>query len=462
MRSQGYGSARWASRAEVRREGLTQGAGVVVGTMGWGPYKTLIRIGGEDHTLVIGPAGSGKSVGVILPTLLSYPHSVICLDLKGTLLDQTFAYRRSLGPVYVFDPIWGPDAINPFDFVRWGTPAEVMDVQRIINHVTYVDAETRNDASQYYLRETQPELMAMSLYLYHSKIAPCTIGGLLKIFSGLLHSLQSTGTYVTHTLKQMQACGHETVRDWASMLLQENANDQRKLFSAARGWLMTWLDPLLDRYTSHTTLTLDHFQRSPDPATLYIRVSAEDIQGRLLSVIRMILDLLSARLSDRGPGQVASDFLHEILLVLDDFAELKHFSLINRLAAFLRESGFRLLAAAQSFGQIWEEYGPDAGLLDNCGTWVLFRPNSPRTARFIAEKLGEATVAERVVRTTTPVMGLGVSRSRGEHLHARPLLDAGELLRLPRGRHVVCARGLNLLVKTVRYYHDQPFKSRAA
>jgi len=64
----------------------------------------------EKHSLIVAPTRSGKSRGVILPALLSWQGPVVSTSSKSDLLfDKQFgagayAYRKSVGPVWIFDP----------------------------------------------------------------------------------------------------------------------------------------------------------------------------------------------------------------------------------------------------------------------------------------------------------------------------------------------------------------------
>ncbi|MBN8929954.1 MAG: hypothetical protein BGO51_22030 [Rhodospirillales bacterium 69-11] len=87
-------------------------------------YDPRLRIGVKDdrHSFIIAPNATGKGVSAILPVLLTWPHSVFCIDPKG----QNYAVagaRRGDGSgkvahfmgqkVYVLDPYKGGDFYNP-------------------------------------------------------------------------------------------------------------------------------------------------------------------------------------------------------------------------------------------------------------------------------------------------------------------------------------------------------------
>jgi type IV secretory pathway TraG/TraD family ATPase VirD4 len=147
----------------------------------------------------------------------------------------------------------------------------------------------------------------------------------------------------------------------------------------------------------------------------------EDIQGRLRSFTRMLLDLLSLRLCDRREA----DYQHDVLWVLDDMTELRYLAMIERLTAYLRGYGHLLLGGTQSFAQLWQWFGRFSGVLNNTAAWVLFRPNHYDEAKVIADNLGSMTVMEPADRVTQSAGG--GSRSMGMQSHGRQLMTPDEL-----------------------------------
>ena len=62
--------------------------------------------------LVCAPPRSGKSI-LAMSQLLTWPHSVAVVDIKGELYRNTAGYRSTLGPVYVIDPEGYGDQYDP-------------------------------------------------------------------------------------------------------------------------------------------------------------------------------------------------------------------------------------------------------------------------------------------------------------------------------------------------------------
>jgi type IV secretion system protein VirD4 len=110
--SRSHGSSRWATTAEIRRAGLLREAGVVLGQTNDAVFRhtinavgrtrtvlrkagRLLRHDGPEHVFCFAPTRSGKGVGVVVPTLLSWPHSVLAYDIKKeNCCDQASLVRR--------------------------------------------------------------------------------------------------------------------------------------------------------------------------------------------------------------------------------------------------------------------------------------------------------------------------------------------------------------------------------
>ena len=124
-----HGSARWATPREVGQAGLYGRQGVVLGRLG----GRLLGDASETHVLLVAPTRSGKGVGVIIPTLLSWPASAIILDPKdGENYDVTAPWRAQAAgnQIAYFTPCRTPHTcINVLDTIRVGQPSEVGDTQ---------------------------------------------------------------------------------------------------------------------------------------------------------------------------------------------------------------------------------------------------------------------------------------------------------------------------------------------
>jgi type IV secretion system protein VirD4 len=73
-----YGSARWATAKEIKAAGLFTPRGVFLGRL----ENNYLRHDGPEHVMCFAPTRSGKGVGLVLSTLLSWMSSAVVHDIK--------------------------------------------------------------------------------------------------------------------------------------------------------------------------------------------------------------------------------------------------------------------------------------------------------------------------------------------------------------------------------------------
>jgi type IV secretion system protein VirD4 len=120
--------ARLGGRHHLRcAAGLTAPDGVVLGQFD----HDYLRHDGPEHVLGFSPARSGKGVGLVVPTLLTWPGGCIVHDIKSENWGLTSVFRAKHGRVLLFDPTYSQStAYNPLLEVRRGE-WEVRDVQNV-------------------------------------------------------------------------------------------------------------------------------------------------------------------------------------------------------------------------------------------------------------------------------------------------------------------------------------------
>jgi type IV secretion system protein VirD4 len=118
-----FGSARWAKLAEIRQAGLLSPTGVIVGRVA----EHYLRHSGPEHVMVFAPTRSGKGVGLVIPTLLTWRDSAVIHDIKGENFNLTAGFRSRFSHCVLFNPTDERSAgYNPLLEVRVG-PDEVRE-----------------------------------------------------------------------------------------------------------------------------------------------------------------------------------------------------------------------------------------------------------------------------------------------------------------------------------------------
>ena len=123
-----FGSARFASRRDLRRSGHLKGSGLILAKFG---SKLLRYNQSEGSVVVFAPQGAGKGVGIVIPNLLDYRGSIICTDPKGENYAVTARRRSEFGPVWrlnLADPA-ASHSFNPLDIIIPGSATALDDAK---------------------------------------------------------------------------------------------------------------------------------------------------------------------------------------------------------------------------------------------------------------------------------------------------------------------------------------------
>lgn len=119
-----YGNSRYSKIDEITKLGL-QGDGIVLGKIGNKLISKPPTV--EGHVLVVGGTGSGKSRGIVIPTLFKWNGSAIIMDIKGELSAITSQYRAKKGSkVYIFNPEGEGQRYNPIALCKTVDQAQTL------------------------------------------------------------------------------------------------------------------------------------------------------------------------------------------------------------------------------------------------------------------------------------------------------------------------------------------------
>jgi type IV secretion system protein VirD4 len=199
------------------------------------------------------------------------------------------------------------------------------------------------------------------------------------------------------------------------------------------------------------------------PVSLYLVIPPSDI-SRTKPLVRLVLNQIGRRLTERLEGDPGKRRRHELLMMLDEFPALGRLDFFETALAFMAGYGTRAYLIAQSLNQISKAYGENNAILDNCHLRVAFSSNDERTAKRISDALGTATElrAQRnyAGHRLSPWLSHVMVSSQET---ARPLLTPGEVMQLPPTDELVLVSGLApIRAKKLRYYEDRNLSTRVA
>jgi len=452
-----YGSSRWATTREIAAAGLFRPAGVFLGTIG----RRYLRHDGPEHVMAFAPTRSGKGVGLVIPTLLSWRGSAVIHDIKGENWQLTAGWRATFSHCLLLNPTDIRSAkYNPLLEVRMG-PDEVRDVQNIADIL--VDPEGALERRSHWEKTSHSLLVGAILHVLYAEPE--------KTLASVATFLSDPRRSFTQTLRRMMATNHlgtptqprvhPVVASAAREVLNKSENERSGVLSTAMSFLGLYRDPTIAETTSACDWRIADLVDAERPVSLYLVVPPSDI-SRTKPLVRLVLNQIGRRLTERLDGDPAKRRAHQLLMMLDEFPALGRLDFFESALAFMAGYGIRAYLIAQSLNQISKAYGENNAILDHCHVRIAFSSNDERSAKRISDALGTATEL-RAMRNyaghrLSPWLG-HVMVSRQET--ARPLLTPGEVMQLSPTDELVLVSGVApIRAQKLRYFEDGNFTPR--
>lgn len=439
-----HGSARWAKLKDLKKARLFRKDGVVIG--GWPSWFGQIRElrhDGPEHVLVFAPTRTGKGVSLILPTLLSWRESILCLDIKGENFAKTGGWLDSIGhKVLRFEPSasTGSARFNPLAEVRINSEQDIADCQNIAAMIIDPDGQGMKD---YWRQEGWGWLSVVLLHVIYrvrrdeNRIA--CFDDVNTFLSGITGDgdAQESDDNFEHILADMAAFDHgkahvnKEVRRGANSMMIKAPQERSGVHSTAKTQLTVFADPIIARNTATSDFRLHDLMNGDAPMALFLVVSPAD-KDRLRPLLRIILNLFMRRMTERmefGSGQTVAGYKHRLLLMLDEFTSIGKLEIFEESLAFMAGYGLKAMIIVQNTEQLFKHYGRDESIMANCKIRIAFTPNKLETAKLLSDMTGKATIVQKRRSHSGRMGDLGsVSDNLAET--SRPLLTADECMRL--------------------------------
>ena len=479
--SDSHGSAKWASADEVKRADLLHPKGLFLAR--WrDPQRRrrpfYLRYEGPQHVLGFAPSRSGKGVGWVLPTLLTWPGSVLVHDIKGENWALSSGWRKeALGSLCLrFDPTSKDGSaarFNPLLEIRLG-PNEVRDAQNVADMLVDPDGRGAKDHWDLTAEELLVGTILHVLYVGREKsLRGCLdllshptrpIANVLNEMVDTEHDPAGEHGWMDRSTGELTKT-HPVVAGAARAVMNKSENERSSVISSAVKCLSLFRDEVVAENTSACDFRITDLVQQEQPVSCYLTVPPSDL-SRTRPLVRLLIQQMGRRLTESlhfEGGRAVSNTRHRLLFLMDEFPSLGRLEFFETQLAFLAGYGVQAFLIVQDLSQLYATYGRNESIVSNCGIRVAFAPNRIETGRLLSDMAGTMTVhrsrrmysGHRLSPWLSHVMA-------SEEESPRPLLTPDEVLRLPENATLVFRAGHRpIYAEKVRYYEDRRLLERA-
>ncbi|KVA50989.1 type IV secretory system conjugative DNA transfer family protein [Burkholderia cepacia] len=424
-----------------------------------------LRFAGQQFVLLAAPARSGKGVGVVIPNLLTFPGSVVALDIKQENYAATAGFRRAHGQdVYLFNP-FAEDGrthrYNPLSAISDGLfrVGDILAIGYALYPAGGHDDFWKDQARNLFLgivlllcewRDARRAGKGASILDF-----PVTMGEVLRQSSG---NGMPVKAYLQRALVRHRGLLSGQCIDALNRFLSNDDKVLASVLATFNAPLTIWANPLVDAATSANDFDLRDVRRRR--MSIYVGITPDHLSEAALLVNLVFSQLVNLNTKQLPEADPTLQF--QCLLLLDEMTSIGKIQIITRAVAYMAGYNLRLLSIVQSIAQLESVYGQaDARtFITNHAMQIIYAPREQKDANDYSEMLGTFTGQSRSMSRSNALFGRGGS-SESVSEQRRPLLLPQELKELGRDKEIILLENTKpILADKICYWRDPEFASR--
>ncbi|MEI6856233.1 type IV secretory system conjugative DNA transfer family protein [Psychrilyobacter sp.] len=488
-----HGSARWIKNSELEKLGYLKSKykgndGVILGRVKTLLGEKTVIDNKNTHISVIAPTRSGKGVGIIIPTLLTWKGSTFVLDPKGENFALTSGYRQKVlkHKVLKFAPFAteGSISFNPLSNVRRGHKLEFKDVEVITSILVDNGKEGELD---HWASGAKVLLNGIILHvLYTIKDRTASLGDVIDFMTSpanpladeLLNILGGEDEdeneiepkyihgeseffkeiYDKETMVGVPSGVHPIVARMCAEMSGKADKERASIISTATTKISLFQNPVIRQNTKKIDFKINDLMNYETPVDLFICIQPEDIKI-LAPLVRLLLTQVVGTLCPEMNYETREAVhKHKMLLLLDEFPAFGKIPILEKGIAYIAGYGMKALLIGQSLSQYRQVYGRDISILDNCATAVFYTPSpiDTETPKIISNLLGKTTIK---VKNTSQKVGQMLGGNISNNSHGRELMTEEEVRNKLGDKRNIISIGGEYPIKgwKIRFYEEPYF-----
>ena len=358
---------------------------------GYGSYVGMPQ-GADGNILVIGGNGSGKSSGIVKPTLETWRGAICATDIKGELSSYyTEVYQRAsksgkkMRPYIIFDPTQ-PDGLS-YDPFWWLLQDDMTNLYSNIKDIVLaMIPKAPNDPQPFWIEAEQSILTVGLIYYFKLGLS----------FSESICALLRNDLYVF--FKEISSS--DTGSDVIIPLLGMFAKMKPETLACIDRELRDKLHPFAaDPYISHAFRgeregAACFNWRHLDQVNVFLRIPQNRIDqwggavNLMYTQLIRYLECKPERYSAEGQNNV------QTLVLMDEFPRFGKLELFANTLPTLRSKNVNICLVVQSLAQLDMLYGTNERrtIFDNCQYQAILRANDAETQEILSRLIGSTSV----------------------------------------------------------------------
>jgi type IV secretion system protein VirD4 len=339
--------------------------------------------GVEGHLLTVAPTGAGKGRSAILPTLITYPGSVIVVDPKGEAAAITARQRRKFGRVVVIDPFHQvtttPDTFNPLDLHKVSSNS-VVEQALLISDLLQQDYNPSGREQFWDNRGTALLSGVLAFVLSAKPDYERHLGTLKNIFSS--DDICYTLAVALDTQKQaMDAFAYKEI----AQVLQLPDLTRGGVIATAQQHVYLFDDENVLNSIKATSFDLEALVRG-EPITIYLVLPPTKLSSHGVLLRLWIASLLTAMFERETLPELPT------LFMLDEAAQLGTLEILRTAMTLMRGYGVRCWTFWQDLSQLKHLYPHDwQTIINNAAVLQTFGITTNLMARDLSDVLGDVS-----------------------------------------------------------------------
>ncbi len=364
---------------------------------------------GENHTLVIGATGSGKTQDIVLPTvkiLGKKGESMIITDPKGEIYEKTSEMLKAKGYQILLlnfrDPqngnAWNPMTL-PYQMYKTGNQDKAIELlDDLALNILYDESNT--NADPFWEKTSADYFSGLALGLFEdAKEEEININS-ISLMSTVGEEKFGGSTYIKEYFNGKDPAGAAAINAASTIMAPSETKgsilsvfkQKVKLFASREN---------LSEMLSHSDIDLKTIGERPTALYVVIQDEKKTYHSLVTILLKQVYEtLISVAQEHGGKLPVRTNFL------LDEFANMPPLKDVTTMITAARSRQIRFTIIIQNFAQLDQVYGKENAetLRGNCGNLIYLVTTELKALEEISKMCGEVKSKKDDKTASTPLV----------------------------------------------------------